>query len=267
MVLAENGERRSLGERIADLLGGSEVLAFWAGTWKFVIDQDAAVVTDPVSGGDFTINEEDELEAATLEVTGIEGLPTELSISFRDRDKDGAEDNEAITLADPQPTPRKVERVAFPGVQRRRQVRRVGRLLLQQKRLHTKRIGIVGTFGKGLRLLQLEPGDIVKYTSTRLGFTAKKFRIYEKGWSSDMKPAFLLVEHDPAAYSLPWQGPNSAVVPGARPPPTSTGTTSGGTSLTSSGPPSAGGPPKLVKVRYLRVTRIKSKSKVGDGVG
>ena len=268
IALAEDGERRSLGVRLAEILGGSETLAFWSGTWKFVIDQDADVVTDPVSSADFTIVEEDDLESADLDVTRLEQLPTELSITFRDRDKDGADESEPIILPDPQPTPRKVERVEFKAVQRRAQVRRVGKILLNQRRLQTWRIACVGTQGRGLRLFQLEPGDIVLFTSTRLGITAKKFRVMETAWSSDMKCVLLLTEHDPAAYRLPWQGPNSAVTPGLRPPPRFSGVTTSYTAANASGPPSAStsmyGP---IMVRQLVIKRGAGKSKVGDLIG
>lgn len=179
-------------------------------------------MTDPVTGTDFVIDEDADLSEAAMEFTPLEQVPTELHVEFRDRDKDDEDDSEPIPLPDPQPGTRVEQRIELPSVKRRSQAARYGELALRQLRRFRRVVTCTGTVGRGLRLLQLEPGDIVRVTSERLGLSSDLFRVFVVGWSSDMRPGLVLVQHDPAAYSeaaAAFRGPNSATQPGERPPP------------------------------------------------
>jgi len=210
IVLGEDGERRSVGDQIAYILAGSGVMAYWRGGWYFVTDQDADPVTDPNTSASFTITEEDDCieNGCELEFAGIDEIPAELQVEFRDSTNHDALTTEPIPAPDPRPTNGRVERVEFPGVRRRTQARHFGEILLNQMRLSLRRLKVVGTIGRGLRLLMLDPGDVVLFTSTRLGITELKCRVMQVGWTSGHRPAVELVEHVPAAYTPGYQGPN-----------------------------------------------------------
>jgi hypothetical protein len=194
---------------------------------------------------------------ASLSLQKLEDTPTELSLAFFDNTKEDAADTEPIILGDPQPTPRVEWRREFPAVRRRSQVHRTGTILLQQYRNNRRTIACVGTFGRGLRLLALEPGDIVLFTSTRLGITAARYRVVATGWASDMKPALVLLEHNRDVYRAGFQGPNSAVQPGLRPPPVTT--------PKSPAPAADEGPPGL-RVKALKIRRVSDRRR-GRGGG
>lgn len=222
LAIGEDGERMSCGDWLARILAGSGVFAYWRGGWRWAIDRDAEAVTDTVTGGSFVIDEDADCVPGGCEMAaaGVEEVPSELHVEFRDGDNRGARTVEPIALDDPQPSPRVVERVEFPAVTRRGQAVWAGTQLLRQMRgngtVPLRSFGVVGTFGRGLRMLQLDPGDIVLLTSARLGITALKCRVMEVGWTSGLRPGVQLAEHVPSAYSPGFQGPNSATPPGTR---------------------------------------------------
>jgi len=220
-VVGEGGERRSLGEWIAAMLAGSGVFAYWrSGKWFFVADEDSAVAIDPDTSSDFEIVEEEDCPAGSCELSyaGSEEIPSDLVVQFRDGENLDAESQEPIVFDDPQPTPRITERVEFPAVRRRTQAHWSGGILLRQMALARRSVRCLGTIGRGLRLLRLDPGDIVRFTSARLGLAAVKMRVMAVGWTSGMRPALDLVEHVSAAYTDSFAGPNSGVTPGQRAP-------------------------------------------------
>lgn len=220
IVLGEGGERRSVGDQVAYILAGSGVFAYWRGSWKFAVDEDADVVTDPVTSSGFVIDEEADCTTGGCEMDYLstEERPTELVVEFRDAENGDAPATEVIQLPDPQPSPRVTERVQFPGVGRRSQVRHFGGILLRQMRGARRRGRCVGTVGRGLRLLMLDPGDIVYLTSARLGVTLMKVRIMSVGWGSGLRPGVEWAEHVSSAYTETFTGPNGGTTPGQRQP-------------------------------------------------
>ena len=220
VVIGENGERKPIGEWLATILAGSGVFCYWRGGWKFVVDEDAVVVTDPVTSAGFIIDEEADCLPGACELTfaSAEELPSELVVQFKDSENVDAESQEPLYFDDPQPTPRITERVEFPAVRRRKQARHFGGILLRQMRRCTRRLKVIATIGRGLRMLALDPGDIVYVTSVRLGLSLVKFRVMATGWTSGMRPGLELVEHSSSAYTDDFAGPNSGVRPGLRQP-------------------------------------------------
>lgn len=222
LAIGEDGQRDTCGNWLARIFAGSGIFPFFDSGWRWAIDQDSACAQDPYAGGDFTIVEEEDCVpgAVQMEQVGADDVPSELLVEFRDGENYGARTTEPIQLDDPQPSRREAERVDFPAITRRVQAVWAGTRLLRQMRgngtVPLRSFACPGTFGRGLRMMQLVPGDLVRFTSTRLGVTALKCRVMKRGWVSALRPALVLVEHVPSAYSAAAQVSVSAAAPSTK---------------------------------------------------